>query len=951
MQRLTYTPNQLLSLKNNCVGLARRTKRYLFFLGIDNKSHSCVPSKRIPVRVTRRSLATTNDDSEERVSRRKSNLRRITFQNVPRRSRSRLPTIFFSNVRSIFNKIDEVSLALHQHKVDIGIFVESWLHDQLPDTSVAIDGFHILRRDRLRGPGGGIMCYYASWLFPTMITSTNVPAIGKCETEFMPVFFREISFLLIVCYHPFWNNVEQHELAIDCITDIMDYVAVHESYNSSLRVMLVGDFNDLCKFYDTISSLTDLKSCVSFATRGDKTLDQVFSNCDFEYLPPQKLAPLGRSDHCSILLCPIVCQQASYKRKVRSFSKSAVAGFREAVCATDWDVFWSEDAPLDDVVEAFLTHILYLYDVFFKIKTIRLRAIEPPWMKNSLKVLINERDRAFLSSNRCKFLRLREEVIRHTKYLKADYLKKAVSSGNVKNLWCAFRTLTNQSKKSVTNCLTPQNFSDFFATTVHDPDDIDVMSCFPDIGDLPDVNLNVSCQDVENHFRKLKKTSCGPDGIPPWVFRSCRMSLSPFIAAVFNRSLIEGYVPKCFKQAYIIPVPKCANATSVSDHRPISMLPTLSKILEKIICEKYVVPAIEHQVNANQFAYVPGPGKGSVVALAMLYLRILRHLDTKSGAVRVATIDLSKAFDSLTHESIIESCIRFNLPKLTVIWIMSYLSGRSQRVLLNGNLSNHVTVTRGVPQGSVIGPLLFSLVVDSLTPSCDNSCFVKYADDLTILHFIRNSADDRLQHEIDRVKDWTDSHHLSINERKCCVMDVVTKKSISCASISLFGSEIKSVSSINILGCVLSDDLKWNAYVESIVKRASRRIFLILSLKRADCSSELLLKAYNAYIRPILLYAFPAVCNMSTYLKRKIERVEKRVLRVIGGNKEVTLFSVANKMCDNLFKNVLEEPNHPLREFFNENPATSRTLRKNCVLRRPLTKTARYKDSFIKFCP
>ena len=112
---------------------------------------------------------------------------------------------------------------------------------------------------------------------------------------------------------------------------------------------------------------------------------------------------------------------------------------------------------------------------------------------------------------------------------------------------------------------------------------------------------------------------------------------------------------------------------------------------------------------------------------------------------------------------------------------------------LNGKSSDPICITRGVPQGSVIGPLLFPLVIDSLSPVCENSFYLKYADDLTILHFIRQVGDDRLQIEIDHVRDWTANHNLVINESKCCILDVITKRSISCDPISLSKAFVKNV--------------------------------------------------------------------------------------------------------------------------------------------------------------
>ena len=126
---------------------------------------------------------------------------------------------------------------------------------------------------------------------------------------------------------------------------------------------------------------------------------------------------------------------------------------------------------------------------------------------------------------------------------------------------------------------------------------------------------------------------------------------------------------------------------------------------------------------------------------------------------------------------------------------------------------------------------------------------------------------------------------------------------------------------------------------------------MILSLKRSGCSLHLLFKAYVAYIRPILLYAHPAVCNMSLYLRQKLEKVEKRDFRLIGVHRVISLFSVADCVCEKLFYKVLSEPMHPLRTFFKLKPARTKALRATCNLRRPRSKTQRFKNSFMKFSP
>ena len=215
---------------------------------------------------------------------------------------------------------------------------------------------------------------------------------------------------------------------------------------------------------------------------------------------------------------------------------------------------------------------------------------------------------------------------------------------------------------------------------------------------------------------------------------------------------------------------------------------------------------------------------------------------------------------------------------------------------------------------------------------------------------MRNTIDDNLQVEIEHIESWTAEHSLSINLSKSHVMNVITKKSVICNPIFLSRSELSSVSQVRILGCIFSFDMKWNSFVERLIKRASQRVYLILCLKRADCPPDLLFRAYSTYIRPILLYAFPAVCNMPLYLKKRMMSVEKRVLRIIDCQdfRDVTLFTAGDLMCVNLFEKVCQEPLHPLRSFFE---ARKRFLTVECDIKKPKTKTKLFRDLFIRYCP
>ena len=147
------------------------------------------------------------------------------------------PTLLFSNVYSIFNKLDEQSILLHQHHVSVGVFVESWLSEQISDDAVKIDGYQVIRKDRVKGAGGGIICYSKLDPSPVIIDSDSVPSLIHSNTEFLPMFFEQLSMLIIGVKHPFWNDPNNHNQAINCITDVIDHVVVHREFSSFLSAL------------------------------------------------------------------------------------------------------------------------------------------------------------------------------------------------------------------------------------------------------------------------------------------------------------------------------------------------------------------------------------------------------------------------------------------------------------------------------------------------------------------------------------------------------------------------------------------------------------------------------------------------------------------------------------------------------------------------------------------
>ena len=233
--------------------------------------------------------------------------------------------------------------------------------------------------------------------------------------------------------------------------------------------------------------------------------------------------------------------------------------------------------------------------------------------------------------------------------------------------------------------------------------------------------------------------------------------------------------------------------------------------------------------------------------------------------MRLLMIDFAKAFDRIPHH-VLSSLISKGAPKELVVWLKSYLSLRRQCVRSGLTRSHWFEVKSGVSQGGVLSPVLFAFAIDSLEPKFPNSTIVKFADDVCILHFIRNKDDDHLTDELKHVVSWAGAHGMRINSQKTKVLNWQTKQSLRIQPLSIPCHEgpipITSVNSASLLGIVLDDKFTWEDHFQCILKTLRNRIHFFYSLKPAHPSPEVFWKVYFSLIRSVAAYAYQAWCNV-----------------------------------------------------------------------------------------
>jgi hypothetical protein len=876
-----------------------------------------------------------------------SNLVTVQRQHKKRRPRSlnlkMPPTLLMANIRSFNNKREEIAILLQRHSPQVAFFSETWLDSSTYLSYTNLSGYSSHRKDR-DAKGGGLLVYIRS--DTPYVDVLLLPSAPTCSSiaEISAFYFPDSHYLLVCLYHPLWGPSPQYAITCDYICRLIDFVLCsYSSTSMNLSITLCGDFNDLRLHLTSVTDTFQLSQVVPFPTRGLNTLDNIFTNASFSYAIPTKLPPIGSSDHCCILWCSKNLQVKSRNKKVtRPSNPSKFANFMRVMALHDWTQYALVD-DVQDGVQQLEKAIFSIYSDSFPTKTISFSSADKPWINSSIKDLINLRDAAYSEKKTLKYLRLRDCVKQAVSAAKKSYITRSFNSKNSGDIWKAVRHLVGSSSPTVPHCaLTADDLNLLFLNT-QQSSSVDLLTTIsPLLGSLPSVSIAISPVEVWQQLNKLKRKSAGVDSYPSWVLRSCSELLAEPVANLFSRCFKDCIFPDCYKRATIIPIPKPGS----SDFRPISLLPHLSKLMEKFALSKWLSPTLK-SLDSSQFAFTGAIGNGTSSALTLISDTILRHLDQRPGASRVLLIDFAKAFDKASHSVILQRMCELNIPLDCVRWTISFLTDRHQRVILNDSISSWAEVISGVPQGSVLGPSLFALLISSLKPLYRTSRMVKYADDITLIHNFYSNDEDHLSDEWMHIQNWALSNSLPINFLKTKVLNVSTNKSLLLPPLFCCdGTLVEAVDTTRLLGITFSSDLKWNGHIELAVKKANRAVFPIIVLKRSGAPPKSLWRLYFSLVRSILTYGCSVTCNMPSYLLHQLEKIEHRVSHIIGTDCPTPLWSFIEVINTRFANTIKAKTSHPLHHIFQR---CLRSGRSHSQFMKQPTRTTRFKNSFIKY--
>ena len=777
------------------------------------------------------------------------------------------------NIRSIYHKSAFLLSFIIENNISIMCITETWLTDNHRTAELFLSGFKVHRLDRGKKIGGGVATIVSNQYDSNM---ENVSISDNLEMIHVSVkaAFNTIHFLNI--YRPPSGSLDYF---VDYLSSFLQLID-----SCSKNLVILGDFNvDFNLASQSSNRLRRLFSNNGYklyktgSTRITATtntcIDALFtSNNLIKKINSVKVVPIGFSDHCAITACIKKERNVTYPTttiKVHDINVNNVANFRSSL-----DMVNYRHADVNDTTNSLIESSLVLIAEKFPLKNKQIivdKHERVPWITPFVDRCCKKRDdslAAALNSGTQRavthYRTTRNQCNLAVRQAKREHFKKEIisSSRDTKKTWGVINSFLKGTKSSdnitlhinnrtITNPLEVADIcNNYFIKAVND-----IVCSFTGVyieGGRPSVGSCFAFNQVSESqcapiFYRLYTKGSGPDSISSRFLKFHPMFYVSAMTDITNQSFSCSTFPSRFKIAHVKPDPKKGDLHLVKNYRPVSGLPNLSKILERVAYDQLM----EYLINNNLlFSGQHGFRRGHSTSTATIVLLnyIYDALD-RNKMVCVTFLDQSKAFDVIDHNILLRKLrYQFNFSSDALSWILSYLTGRKQCVVLNGVRSPYLDVLHGVPQGSILGPLLFLCYINDIHYSVKNGGCVIYADDTTVVTIaddlisLRSKAVD----DLNRIAMYCENNHLMLNVGKSAAM-VFSRRSIDSSNfeININGTHIPIVQEFRYLGFIIDSNLTFRKHSD-LVSGKLTSVNSVIRRLRCFLPNDILLTIFNS---------------------------------------------------------------------------------------------------------
>ena len=579
---------------------------------------------------------------------------------------------------------------------------------------------------------------------------------------------------------------------------------------------------------------------------------------------------------------------------------------------------FSEDSPVDEAVDEYNT---VLGDILVKHAPIKTKVLSAtrhaPWYNEDIRNAKRKRrqlERRWRKNksdeNRNAYAEQRKHVSNLTHVQKTEYYSGIVleNSQNPRGLFKILDSMLHKSKKDVFPPDIPQEslataFSNFFTNKVADirkdlgSNSIELET---DISNRSSIPLSefaaVNSDEIKKIILNSKSTTCELDPIPTTFLKSCIETLLPVITRIVNMSMQTGCVPSSLKKAVVHPLlKKIILELILSNYRPVSNLPFLSKVIERCVA-KQVNSHQAHNSFADCFQSAYKQSHSTETALVRVHNDLLSSIDNKN-VVLLLLLDMSAAFDTVDHRILLSRLEKeFCVTDTALEWFRSYLTDRTQYVVAAKSRSDESALLCGVPQGSVLGPLLFSMYIAPLGEIARKHSiqYHLYADDAQLYVSFEPSLDnseitiDRVEKCVCDINSWMTRNFLKLNESKTEFLLIGTKQQLTKVTVpklQISSCTITPSLSVKDLGVIFDSCLSMHQHVSNIVRTCYYHLRNLASIK--DClNMHALLSAVHAFITSRLDSGNSMLSGISQKQLSRVQRVQNAAARLIKGSKK-----------------------------------------------------------------